>query len=95
MTSTTLQIPGDAFNCAVNVHLMPPVLNVYSTDLVIPANLNNDFRIYIPSYQDITDATWRRDVWRGAAYDLNNSMSVGGIWGGDSMIPGQFEHRHR
>jgi hypothetical protein len=76
MTFTKLQIPADG---SFNVYLTPPVPNVYSTDLVIPANLNNDFRIYIPSYADITDATWRRDVWRGAAYDVNNSMSVGGI----------------
>ena len=92
MTFTTLQIPdmaslddwtGPAFDRgnprAFNVHLTPPVPNLYSTDLVIPANLKNDFRIYIPGYQDITDASWRRDVGRGAAYDLNDSRSVGCI----------------
>ena len=47
----------------------PPVLNFNQST----------YQIYIPGYQDITDAQWRREVWRGAAYDLNDTRSVGCI----------------
>ena len=47
----------------------PPVLNFNQSA----------YQIYIPGYQDITDAQWRREVWRGAAYDLNDTRSVGCI----------------
>ena len=93
MTFTTLQIPdmasladwadwtGPAFDRsspqAFNAYLTPPVPNTYRPDLLIPANLSNQVHIYLPGYQDITDAQWRRDVWRGAAYDLNDSRAVG------------------
>ena len=103
LTYQTLQIPGtlgdwmgpafDRSNPQVfNAHLMPPV--EYGTTLLIPWNLKNDFRIYIPVYQDVTDAQWRRDVWRGAAYDLN----AGVCWVcqlTDSVLPGHLEHRYR
>ena len=61
MTFTTLQIPdmaslddwtGQAFDCsspqAFNAYLTPPVPNPYSTDLLIPANLSNQFP-HLPS----------------------------------------------
>ena len=35
--------------------------------------------LYLPSYQDITDPTWQRSVWRGAAYNVLDSRSVGCI----------------
>ena len=85
LTYQTLQIPGTlddwigpAFDRsspqAFNAYLTPVG---YGTTLLTPWNLKNDFRIYIPGYGDVTDAQWRRDVWRGAAYDLNDSRSVG------------------
>ena len=87
LTYQTLQIPGtlddwigppfDRSNPqAFNAYLTPVG---YGTTLLTPWNLKNDFRIYIPGYGDVTDAQWRRDVWRGAAYDLNDSRSVGCI----------------
>jgi hypothetical protein len=38
--------------------------------------------LYLPDYGDITDPAWQRQVWRGAAYDILDSRSVGCI--GDS-----------
>ena len=35
--------------------------------------------LYLPSYGDITDPAWQQQVWRGAAYNLLDSRSVGCI----------------